>query len=103
MLKFKKGDTVKIMAGKDKGQTGTVEKILPKKLSLIVTGKNLYKKHLKSQGKDKPGGIVERARPLPFAKLSLVCPKCSKNTRVAFKLVKDQKYRICKKCQQTIS
>ena len=110
MLKFKVGDTVKISLGKDKGQTGKVEKIFPKTNSLLVKGKNLYKKHLKSQGKEKPGGIVDIARPLSFAKIVLLCPKCNQPTRVAFKIVKGktsgkktEKYRVCKKCKQIIS
>ena len=103
MLKFKVGDTVKIMAGKDKGQTGKVEKVMPKRLSLLVAGKNIYKKHIKPQGRNQPGGIVEKIRPLSFTKIALVCPKCSKPTRVGFKVTKDSKWRMCRKCQQVIN
>lgn len=103
MLKFKTNDTVIIMAGKNKGQKGKVDKILKQSLSLIVGGLNIYKKHVKPQGKGQKGGIVEKSRPLPMAKVKLVCPKCSKPTRVGFKITKDKKWRICKKCNQIIS
>lgn len=102
-MKIKKGDTVKIIAGKDKGKTGKVEKVFPKKNRVLVAGVNLYKRHLKPQGKDKPGGIVEISRPLPIANVALICPKCNQPTRVGYLIAKDnQKHRICKKCKQVI-
>jgi large subunit ribosomal protein L24 len=102
MQKIKIGDTVKITAGKDKNQTGKVELVLPKTREVVVAGKNLYKKHVKPQGQNKPGGIIERPRPLSFAKVVIICPKCNKPTRSGFKVGKDSKHRICRKCQQLI-
>lgn len=97
-MKLKKGDTVKILRGKDRGRTGKIEKILPKKGKVFVEGINLCKKHVKPQGKDKPGGIVEINKPLPIANVMLVCPKCSKPTRVGFEIQGKEKVRVCKKC-----
>ena len=101
MNKLKIGDKVKILAGKDKGREGEIEKVFPKTKTLIVPGVNLYKKHVKGfQGRK--GGIYDIPRPLPFGKVSLICPKCKKVARVGFRLVGQEKVRICKKCNQEI-
>lgn len=101
MLKLKVGDTVKITAGKDKGREGKIEKIFPKQTKALIPGVNIYKKHVKgSQGQK--GGIYDIPRPLDFAKIALICPKCKKMTRVGFKIVDDNKSRVCKKCNKEI-
>jgi len=101
-MRLKKGDTVRILRGKDRGRTGKIEKIIPKKGKLIVEGLNIYKKHVKPQGEGKPGGIVEIARPLPIANVILVCPKCNKATRVGYSFEGKKKVRVCKKCGITL-
>jgi len=101
MLKFKKGDTVKVTTGKDKGREGKIEKIFPEKSLAVVDGVNIYKKHVKGVSGQK-GGIYEIPRPLSFAKISMVCPKCKKASRVGFKVVQNEKVRICKKCNREI-
>lgn len=101
MIKLKIGDTVIISAGKDKGREGKIEKIFPKKGRVLVPGVNIYKKHVKgSQGQK--GGIYDIPRPLPFSKVALVCPRCKKATRVGFSVLKDEKVRVCRKCQKEI-
>lgn len=102
-MKLRKGDKVKVTAGKDRGREGVVEKVFPKEDKVLVTGVNIYKKHIKARGEGKPGGIVEIARPLAVAKVALLCPKCKQLTRIGFQLEeKKKKSRICKKCQQKI-
>ena len=101
MLKFKIGDTVKITSGKDKGREGKIEKIDPKNRSVLIPGINIYKKHVKGMPGQK-GGIYDIPRPLSYSKLAIVCPKCSKVTRVGFKLSGDEKVRICRKCGREI-
>ncbi len=101
MLKLKVGDTVKITAGKDKGRGGKIEKIFPKETKALIPGVNIYKKHVKGQQGQK-GGIYDIPRPLDFAKIALVCPKCKKTTRVGFKIVGKNKSRVCKKCKKEI-
>lgn len=101
MLKFKAGDKIKIVAGKDKGRDGEIEKVLPRKGSVLVPGMNIYKKHVKGRPGQK-GGIYEIPRPLDFAKIALVCPKCKKPTRVGFKLIDAKKKRVCLKCKREI-
>lgn len=101
MLKFKVGDKVKITAGKDNGREGEIEKIFPKDGRVLVPGINIYKKHVKGFTGRK-GGIYDIPRPLSFAKIALVCPKCKKPTRVGFKLVGEEKVRTCRKCGREI-
>ena len=102
MFKFKIGDPVKITSGKDKGREGKIEKIFPKNFSAVIPGINEYKKHVKgTQGRK--GGIYSIPRPLSFSNFALVCPKCSKMTRVGIRIVGSEKVRICLKCGKEIS
>lgn len=102
-MKLRKGDKVKITAGKDRGRKGVIEKIIPKENKVLVTGINIYKKHIKAKGEGKPGGIIEIARPLSVAKAALLCPKCKQPTRIGYHSEKEKKkIRICKKCKQLI-
>lgn len=101
MVKFKKGDKVKVTVGKDKGREGEVERVYPQKGELIMPGINMVKKHIKDpQGQR--SGIYDIPKPLSFSKVALVCPKCKKQTRVGFKIVKDKKVRICRKCNREV-
>jgi|SRR5581483_5696371 len=103
MYKFKKGDTVKIASGKDKGREGKIEKVFPKKDEVLVPGINIYKKHVKAALTiDGKGGIYELPRPINVAKIAIICPNCKKPTRIGFKIEKDKKVRICKKCGKEI-
>lgn len=102
MIKFKTGDTVKVTAGKDKGREGKIEKVLPDEQKVIVPEVNMYKKHVKGVQGQK-GGIFDMPRPLSFAKIALICPKCKKQTRVGFSVLKDEKVRICKKCGKELN
>ena len=98
-MKFKKGDTVKITIGKDKGREGKIEKIIPKKAKVVIPGINIYKKHVKANlTADGKGGIFELARPIDVAKIAIICPNCKKVTRIGFKIEKDVKIRVCRKC-----
>lgn len=97
-MKIKKGDKVQIRKGKDRGREGTVEKVLAKSGKAVISGLNIYKTHVKPK-KGKKGGIVEVAKPLPLANVTLVCSKCQKVGRVGFKIREGKKVRICKKCE----
>jgi large subunit ribosomal protein L24 len=102
-MKILKGDTVKILIGKDKGREGLVVKSIPKKSQIVVKGMNIYKKHIKpSQGK--PGSIVERERAMTVSKVALICPSCKKAVRVAYQIDKSgEKSRICRKCKSMLN
>ncbi|OGK21764.1 50S ribosomal protein L24 [Candidatus Roizmanbacteria bacterium RIFCSPHIGHO2_02_FULL_37_15] len=101
-MKIKKGDKVKVVYGKDRGREGAVLGVYPKSNKLLIQGVNIYKKHIKKNEKLPQGGVVEIPRSLSAAKVMLVCPKCGKETRVGFEIVKARKYRVCKKCKSRI-
>lgn len=102
-MKLKKGDKIRITAGKDRGRKGVIEKVFPKEGRVLVPGINIYKKHVKPRGEKQPGGIIEIPRPLSVAKVALVCPKCKQPTRIGYQIGKGKgKSRICRKCNQLI-
>lgn len=101
-MKFKKGDDVKIVTGKDKGKTGKIEKVFPKENKVLILGVNRYKRHLKAKSQSQPSEIATIEKPLPVANVQLVCPKCHTVTRVGFSLQDNKKVRICKKCEQSL-
>ena len=100
-MKLKVGDQVKVTLGKDSGKTGKVEAVVVKRNAVVVTGANMYTKHVKKQG-EKAGEKVERPRPLSVSKVALICPHCHQPTRVGYKIEKDKKLRICRKCKASI-
>ncbi|MEI7424543.1 MAG: 50S ribosomal protein L24 [Candidatus Staskawiczbacteria bacterium] len=101
-MKVKKGDSVLITAGKDKGRTGKIMKALPKELKILIEGINLKKKHVRPKREGEKGQIVSIPALLDVSNIKLICPKCGKATRVGYIIEKDQKNRVCKKCKQVI-
>lgn len=101
-MKLKKGDEVIITTGKDRGKKGKIEKISFKDNTVFLPGLNINKKHVKKRDEQSPGGIIEFAKPLPVSNVALICPKCSKPTRIGFVVEGKEKIRICKKCGSTI-
>lgn len=101
-MKLRKGDPVMVVAGKDKGRKGKVEKVFPKEDRVLVPGVNMYKRHMKKRDEQNPGGIIDFSRPLPVANVALICPKCNQLTRVGFHGTGKEKVRICKKCEQQV-
>jgi large subunit ribosomal protein L24 len=107
-MNIKKGDTVLIIAGKDRGKQGVVSRAMPQVNKVIVEGLNIAKKHIRPQGQTRQGGIIEKAMPLQVSNTMLICTECGKPTRVAHDrrpMGTDQKMRsvrVCKKCQKVI-
>ena len=101
-MNIKKGDTVKILYGKERGRRGPVVAVDPTKERVIVEGLNLYKRHLKGDGRTRTSEIVTIEKPFPISKVMLVCPSCDKPTRVGIKQEGDKKVRVCKKCGKEI-
>ncbi len=97
-MKIRKNDTVKVLYGKDSGKRAKVMKIFPKEKTLVVEGLNVFKKHVKGDGRKTKSGIVDLIKPMEIAKVMLVCPSCDKATRVS---MEDGK-RVCKKCKKEI-
>ena len=100
-MKLKKGDKVIVVLGKDKKRKGVVEKVFPKKDRVLISGINMYKKHVKKT-QEREGGIIEFAKPIRVNKVALICPKCGEKTRTGVTLVEKKKKRICRKCQAII-
>lgn len=100
MSKIKKGDSVIVIAGKDKTKTGKVLNVLAPKNKIIVEGVNLVKKHRRRRKQEDQAGIIETESPLHLSNVLLYCPKCKKGTRAGFDNSRQaNKKRICKKCQ----
>jgi len=101
-MKLKKGDNVKIVLGKDKGKEGKIEKVLGKIGKVLVTGINQYKRHLKSRSQRQPSEIVTITKPLPLGNVALICPHCKVQTRIGFRIEKNDKIRVCAKCDKKV-
>lgn len=101
MQKIKKGDTVQVLLGKDRGKSGKVEIVLKKEGQVYVAGVNLVKRHVKKQGQIE-GGIIDIIKPLDISNLALICPNCKRSTRVGFRVEGDKKVRICRRCTKPI-
>ncbi len=104
MRKIRKGDTVEVISGDDRGLRGTVHRVLPKKDRVIVSGVNIVKKHQRATPRaPSQRGIIEMEAPIHISNVALVCPNCNQRTRVGFKVLSDgSKVRVCKKCDATI-
>ncbi len=102
-MKLKKGDTVVVTRGKDKGKQGTIEKAFASRGLVVVPGVNEYKKHVKKNVTGQASEILTMTRPLAIATVALICPKCKKQTRVGYMTTKDnRKVRVCRKCKKEI-
>ncbi|HLX40377.1 MAG TPA: 50S ribosomal protein L24 [Ktedonobacteraceae bacterium] len=107
-MNIKKGDTVLIITGKDRGKQGTVSRAMPQDNKVIVEGLNTVKKHVRPQGQTRQGGVIEKAMPLQVSNTMLVCTECGEPTRVGHErrpVGADQKVRsvrVCKKCHKII-
>lgn len=101
-IKLKKKDKIKILTGKDRGKTGEIERIYAKQNKVLVPGLNLYKKHIQKSEQTPQGGVVEVPRPLNVSNIVFICPKCSKPAKIGFKVEKNKKIRICRKCNSKV-
>jgi large subunit ribosomal protein L24 len=102
-MKIKKGDNVKILSGKDRGKTGKVLRVAPEKGKAVVEGLNLVKKHSRPRRQGEKGQRISVPAALHLSSLMLVCPKCSKPSRVGHKVAEKAKFRVCKKCGSEIT
>ena len=97
-LNVKKGDTVVVLSGKDKGKQGKVLGTVPAEKKVVVEGINMVTCHVKPRRQGEEGGIVKREAALYASKVQVVCPKCGKGTRIAHKIENGKKTRVCKHC-----
>ena len=102
-MHVKSGDTVVVIAGKDKGKTGKVLKVFPKESRVIVEGVNMLTKHKKAQGPTQPGGIIKFEGPINSSKVMLFCEKEKTGVRTGHKFLENgSKVRVCKKCGEVL-
>lgn len=97
-MRLREGDKVKVVAGKDKGKTSRIVKVFPTKNRIIVENVNTAKKHMRPQGQQMQGGIIDKDMPIDASNVMILCEKCGP-TRIAHAFnKKGEKYRTCAKC-----
>lgn len=100
--RLKKGDTVKVIAGKEKGKTGKILNIASDKDQVVVEKLNIVKRHKRPDAKGK-GGIVEKEGPINISNVMFFCNKCDTGVKVGYKILEDGgKARVCKKCNEIL-
>lgn len=103
MSHVKKGDTVVVLSGKDRGKSGEVLRVMPKDSEAIVKGINVITRHLKPSMNNPQGGRIQKEAPIDTSKLMVQCPSCQKPTRLAhIRTMEGRGVRVCKKCQEQL-
>ena len=97
-MRIRKGDNVQVLSGNDKGKTGEVLEVIQKEDKVVVKGVNVRKKHVKARKQGGESGIIPVECAIPASKVNVVCQKCGKVTKVGYRIDKDKKVRVCKKC-----
>jgi large subunit ribosomal protein L24 len=98
-MKLRKGDHVRVIAGKDVGKEGDITRVYPETDRVIVDGVNVAKRHTRAQGQTMQGGIIDKDMPLHISNVAIVCTACIAPTRVGYRFDNDgKKLRVCRKC-----
>ena len=97
-MNIKKGDTVRVLSGKDKGKEGQVVRSLPSKQRVVVEKVNMVKKAMRPTQQNPQGGIMSVEAPIHVSNVMLICPSCKEATRVNIKREDGKKVRVCKHC-----
>ena len=97
-MKLRKGDTVQVLSGNDKGKTGEILSVDPKSSKIVVKDVNIRKKATKPRKAGETGGIISKEFPINASKVNVVCPNCKQAVRVGYKIEDGKKVRICKAC-----
>ncbi len=103
-LHVKKDDLVMIIAGKEKGKSGKVLRVIPEKGRVLVENLNLMKRHTRPSQANQAGGIIEKEAPIDLSNVQLVCSACNKPARTGMRVLEDgTKTRFCKKCNEIVN
>jgi large subunit ribosomal protein L24 len=105
LIKFhvRKDDLVQVIAGKEKGKSGKVLKVLPHKNRVVVEKVNFIKRHSRPTGKTRQGGIIQKEAPIHVSNVLLLCSKCNRGVRMGKRILEDgKKALVCKKCGELI-
>lgn len=101
-MKIKKGDTVQIMAGKDRGKQGEVFVVFPESEKVLVKGANMMKRHMRARREGTQGERVEKEAPIHISNVMLLCPHTNKPTRIGYKIEGGEKIRMSKRSGKAI-
>lgn len=102
-MHIRKNDSVMVIAGRERGKTGKVLRILPDKDAAIIERVNLIKRHTRPRGPQQPGGIVEKEASIHASNLMIMCDKCNAPVRIGRKILADgKKIRICRRCSEAL-
>ena len=102
-MNIKKGDTVRVLSGKDKGKEGQVVRSLPSKQRVVVEKVNMVKKAMRPTQQNPQGGIMSVEAPIHVSNVMVICPECKQPTRVSHRVNETgKKVRVCKKCGKDI-
>jgi len=101
--KIKKGDSIVVLTGKDKGRKGTVTKVMPEDSRVLVQGINMVQRHTRPSQANPNGGIVNKEASLHISNVAIADPSSGKPTRVGFKIEGDKKVRVAKKSGEVIN
>jgi large subunit ribosomal protein L24 len=102
-MKLRKGDRVRVIAGKDLGREGVIMRVLPGKNRVIVEGVNVAKKHQRPVRATMQAGIIDRDMPIEASNVALVCGSCGGPTRIGYRFdANGKKVRVCAKCRGDI-
>jgi len=103
LRRLRKDDTVMVIAGRERGKTGKVLRVLPKKDRVLIERINLIKRHTKPRGVQQPGGIVEREAAIHISNVVPICGRCNKPTRVGSRRLDDGRaVRTCRRCGEQL-
>ena len=102
-FRLRKNDMVKVIAGKEKGKSGKILRVLHKKERVLVEKINFIKRHSRPSGKTRQGGIIQKEAPIHISNVLLLCPKCNQGVRTGTRNLEDgKKALVCKKCGESI-
>jgi len=102
-VQIRKNDSVMVIAGKERGKTGKVLRVLNEKDAVIIERLNIVKRHTKPRGPQQSGGIVEKEAAIHASNIMILCEKCNAPARIGRKILADgQKIRICRNCKEAL-
>lgn len=100
-MQIRKNDSVMVIAGKERGKTGKVLRVLVDKNAVIIERTNMVKRHTKPRGPQQPGGIIEKEASIHASNIMIMCNKCNAPVRIGHKTLADgEKIRICRRCEE---
>lgn len=102
-MQIRKNDSVMVIAGKERGKTGKVLRVLTDKDAVIIERLNMVKRHTKPRGPQQSGGIVEKEAAVRASNIMIMCDKCNAPARVGRKILADgKKVRVCRNCKESL-